>query len=616
MREIIRLHVPWDAPGEPSRRLGLALLCLALIGFFGSRYDNFLTVSNGLSTALNLSNIAIAAVGTALLLLAGNIDLSIGSQWAFGTMLVGWTAHETQGILAPLVVGLVAGALMGLINGLLVHWLAINPLIVTLGASLVYGGMAYVVSEGAPIYGFAPDLVSGMSARPLGVPVAVVVAAVVFLIGGLVMTATRSGVRIFAIGGNVDAAARGGVHVGRTVVSLFVVNGILIGLVSILTTTRLNNASPQLGATFSLDVLTAVILGGVAFSGGQGHPLGILAGVATIGVLDTGLVFAGAEDWYQDITRGIVLLLALVADQAVSRRRLRRTRTVAASTTADDGPGTGAMLEDRRRSTPDSVGAVVLRVAGLGKDYGAVRAAYDVSFDIRSGEIVCLVGDNGAGKSTVVKMLSGAVPPTRGHVEVNGSRIQSMTVAGLRAAGVSTVYQDLALCPNLSVAQNLVLGDEPLHRNPVLRFLRVRDDRTARRVATERVAKLGATIADGRRLVRDLSGGQRQSVAIARAMHDDTSLMILDEPTAALGVRQTSLVLGAIESIAATGTAVMLITHDVDTVFGVADRVIVMRGGTVVHDGPTSDLDQVDLVHLMAGLRIGNASTSVEGIPS
>lgn len=611
--------LPWIAPGEPSRRLGLAVLCVALVAVFGFAFDGFFTPSNALTTALNLSSITIAGIGTALLLISGNVDLSIGAQWALGGMVVGQVAVVTQNAVAPVVVGLLFGATVGLVNGLLVRWLAISPLIVTLGASLVYTGLAFAVSKGYSVYGFSADFVAIGAGRPFGVPIPVIVATVIFVVLGVALVGSRMGLRVYAIGGNPEAAARNGVPVGRSVVGLFTLNGVLISIVSILTVSRLNTASPQIGVTFALDVLTAVILGGVAFAGGQGHPLGVILGIVTIGILDTGLVFVGVEDWWQQVARGIVLVGALVIDQLAARTRARRRFSpTSASTSAIklsderelDAPAPTETAEAVARRVTDRV---ALECAGLAKSYGPVVAVRDAGFAVHYGEIVCLVGDNGAGKSTVVKMISGTVQPDTGTVRIGGVPATRHTAASFRDDGVHTVYQDLAICANLSVAHNLVLGEEPLQRFPLLRWLGIRDDRRAEALAAEKLARVGSTLKGGRQLIRDVSGGQRQSVAIARALRPDTKVMILDEPTAALGVRQTARVLDTVRGVARSGAGVVLITHDVETVLAVADRIVVMREGAVAFDGARADLSQSDLVHLMAGLKTttGQASPGV-----
>jgi ribose/xylose/arabinose/galactoside ABC-type transport system permease subunit/ABC-type branched-subunit amino acid transport system ATPase component len=597
----------WARPASLAwdwrNRLGLGLLCLALIGFFGIQYDNFFTIDNAFATLLNISSIAIAAIGSGFLLISGNVDLSIGGQYALISVVVARAAVLTQNPLLAVLAGLLFGAFLGLVNGLLVRGLKISPIIVTIGTAAIFRGMAYVVSGGVSIFGFPESFIAIGRTRigPASVPV--LIAAVVFIVGGLVLVRTVIGLRIFAIGGNSMAARLSGINTQRMVVGLYVFNGFLMGLVATLATARLGSGTPSIGLSFELDVLTAVILGGVGFAGGSGHPFGIFIGVATIAVLNTGLIFAGLQDWYQQIARGLMLLLALGADQYGA---IRRERAVTVEPQIDRRE---ALLEKAKgeakapvatRKTKSAADEIVFACRELSKSFGTVTAAYNVGFNVKAGEVVCLVGDNGAGKSTVIKMISGAIQPDRGETHLLGKPVQFGSPFDARTAGVETVYQDLALCANLGAAHNMVLGKEPTRTRwgP----LSLRDDAKSQQIARQRLLGLNIALEDYDRPVGSLSGGQRQSVAIARTVTDDVVMVILDEPTAALGVAQTRNVLNLIRTLADRNVAVIMITHDIEIVFEVADRIVVLRLGQVVYDGPTTTISQANLVHLMAGI--------------
>jgi ribose/xylose/arabinose/galactoside ABC-type transport system permease subunit/ABC-type branched-subunit amino acid transport system ATPase component len=610
------------APGDGSRRPGLALLCLALIAFFGLQYEDFASVSNGLTTAQNVASLAIASVGTTALLISRNVDLSIGAQYSLIGVLVALTGQQTDSAVLAIGAALLCGLALGTFNGILVRVLSISPIIVTLGALFLFQGLAFAISEGVSISGL-PDSFVAIGRNDVGpVPIPVVVAGVIFLVGGAFILRTVAGLRLYAIGGDPTAARQSGVRVSRQVIATFALNGMLIGVVAALTTARLTSGSPQVGQGFELDVLTAVILGGVAFSGGAGHPLGVLAGVATIGVLTSGLVFAGLQSWFQQIAKGGVLLLALAADQYTVRRRARAARRGEPgaedhSTARRPGSADVAVISrPRQPSTFDYEAPPVLSCEGLTKSYGGVRALLNGTLSVWPGEVVCVVGDNGAGKSTLIKILSGVVKPDSGSVEYRGEPVKFASPSEARAAGIETVYQDLALCPNLGVAHNLILGEEPRRR--WLGVLPVRDDQKAQEYAKERLSQLRITVPDLAAPVRSLSGGQRQAVAIARALHEDIGLAILDEPIAALGVAQTRNVLSLVRRAADAGTPVVLVTHDVSTVHAVADRVVVLRLGEVIHTSGVSDLAESDLLHLMAGLesRSGNSRGAAVEQPS
>ncbi|MBX3194050.1 MAG: ATP-binding cassette domain-containing protein [Microbacteriaceae bacterium] len=584
-------------PGESSRRLGLAVLGVALLVFFSLAFDNFFTVNNLVTTAQNVSSIAIASVGTMALLISGNVDLSIGSQFALISVTVATVVRDTQNALAGVVVALLLGALLGFVNGVLVKLLNISPLIVTLGMLAIYRGLAFVVAEGVSVYGFPYSFTAIAGLRIAEIPLTVLVALAIFLIGAFVLLRTVPGLRLYAIGGNPEAARMVGIRVDRMVIGAFTLSGLLMGVVALLSTSRLASGSPNVGLQFELDVLTAVILGGVLFTGGAGHPIGVIVGVFTIGVLNAGLIFAGFQDWWQQITKGGLLLLALSLDQLIPwwRRRRERQRATAASTAASSGP-----VERTRLRGSGDFGAPVLEASGISVSYGAVRALDDASLTVRAGEVVCLVGDNGAGKSTLIKAISGVTHFDEGTIRVGGEEMVLRDPSAARRAGIETVYQDLALCQNLGAAHNLILGEEPRRR--LLGVVPVRDDRAAIVQTQERLTSLGVAMTDVKRPVRALSGGQRQAIAISRVLRDDVRLVIMDEPTAALGVAQTDQVLRLVRRTADEGRGVILISHDIEDIFAVADRIVVLQLGRVVFDGPIDDLTRLDLIQLMAGM--------------
>lgn len=590
------------APGEASGRLGLALIAVGLVVLFSLLNPSFFRLENFVTIGVNSTSILIAVLGTSALLIAGYVDLSIGSMVALVGIIVAQVSVATQEPLLAIGTGLGLGFCLGLLNGILVRKLSISPLIVTLAMLAIYGGMAFVVSSVA-VYGFPEVLLELGRGKVFGVQYSVLIAIGVFIVGAFILTRTVVGLRIYAIGGDRRAAELCGVPVGPLIVGLYAVNGLLIGLVAVLTAGRLGSITPTIGVRFELDVLTAAILGGVAFTGGAGRPLGIAIGVATIGILNAGLIFVGLQSWWQEITVGAMLLLALVADQVMVGVRARRAHAAAvlstpvpgAATATPDAPAAG----DTANGHHPADGPPVFAIADAGKSYGALTALESASFSVGRGEVVCLLGDNGAGKSTLVKIISGAVAPETGTMVLDGEPVRFHGPHDARAHGVETVYQDLALCPNLSVVHNMMLGREQTRR--WLGLIPVRDDRRAAEACRTRLATLGVTLRDNNVLVRSLSGGQRQSVAIARALGEHVKLICLDEPTAALGVKQTAQVIRLIRSIAAAGTGVILVTHDLATVRGIADRIVVLNLGRVAYDGPVRHMDAEQLWALMAG---------------
>ncbi|GGV03281.1 ABC transporter ATP-binding protein [Actinomadura cremea] len=245
-------------------------------------------------------------------------------------------------------------------------------------------------------------------------------------------------------------------------------------------------------------------------------------------------------------------------------------------------------------------GDPVLRLTGLNKSFGPVHVLHDVDFAVRRGEVMALVGDNGAGKSTLIKCIAGIHPVDSGRIEFEG---RPVTIDGPRAAadlGIEVVYQDLALADNLDIVQNMFLGRER-------RKFAVLDEASMEKAARETLARLSVrTVKSVRQQVSNLSGGQRQTVAIAKAALWESKVVILDEPTAALGVAQTEQVLDLVRRLADTGHAVVLISHNMNDVFQVADRITALYLGRVAADVASSEVTHGQVVELITAGRSGD----------
>ena len=588
-------------PGGRSSRWGLAILIVAVGLFVQTQASNFLTSNNIETIILNVSSMMIAAAAAMRLLVAGNVDLSIGGQFSLISVVTALVARDTHSALIAVAVALGLGTAIGLVNGVAVRLLSISPLIVTLGVSFVYYGLANAFSHSQAVFGFPNSFLEIGLSKLAGVPTPVWIALIYFGACALWLTRTTSGIRRFAIGGNPIACRSEGINVDRSVLIDFVFMGFTMGLVALLATAHIQSGAPDIGINFELETLTAVIVGGVAFNGGAGRPLGVFLGVVLLGTIDAAMVFLGYADYFQQIAKGAILLLALAADQLARYRARVRTRPASADYAARDGsPAKSGRLGDLQLSTPPA-GTLAASIRGVSKRYGTVQALHDISFEIRYGEITCLVGDNGAGKSTLVKVLAGAVPATDGDILINTTaEANPVKVDNPRDAGVETVWQDLALCQNMGAAYNLSLGNEPSRGG--LGPIQIFDRRAAEDEARRRLAAIGVNLADMFRPLSDLSGGQRQSVSIGRVVTPEAKVVILDEPTAALGVHQTQNVVALIRELAGAGAAVLLVSHDIEIIREVADHYIVLNRGRLVADSTAADMSAQRLVHLMAGL--------------
>jgi ABC-type sugar transport system ATPase subunit len=292
------------------------------------------------------------------------------------------------------------------------------------------------------------------------------------------------------------------------------------------------------------------------------------------------------------------------------RRRLQGSRdldglTLSNDATAGARPSTGRAPAAPRGRSESAV--PLLRLENIGKNFGPVRALSGVDLEIYPGEVVALVGDNGAGKSTLIKTISGIWAPDAGHMYWEGSQVHIRHPKDAAALGIATMYQDLALADNLDIVENMFLGREQLRYGLL--------DETSMELSAKRtLTDLSVTtVRSIRQPVGSLSGGQRQAVAVARAVLQDAKLVIMDEPTAALGVSQTAMVLNLIHTLSESGVAVLVISHNLNDVFAVADQIAALYLGRVAGVGPASEYDTQRAVELITTGALAQSGTPAVG---
>lgn len=239
-----------------------------------------------------------------------------------------------------------------------------------------------------------------------------------------------------------------------------------------------------------------------------------------------------------------------------------------------------------------------LRLASVRKEFGGIVAIADFSLSLHRGEVVALVGDNGAGKSTLVKLVSGVHPPTSGDIHIDGHLAKGADARAARKLGVEVVYQDLALADHQPVYMNMFLGRERV-TGPLQRL----DKKRMARETQQLVDELDVRIPSAKTTIRNLSGGQRQGVAISRATHWAENLVLMDEPTAALGVAETAKVEELIQRLKARNLAILLVSHNLDQVFRLADRITVLRRGAQIGTRDTMKADKNEIVSMITGLQ-------------
>jgi simple sugar transport system ATP-binding protein len=361
------------------------------------------------------------------------------------------------------------------------------------------------------------------------------------------------------------------------------------------------------GVGWELIAIAMAVIGGTLLTGGYGSVIGTVLGAFMYAMVNDGLLLIGLQGYWVNIFLGVVVLVAVLINRMVidrfvmtpDRPALEQPIIVAdePALTGETAPldGAEASRRDRRGAGPTTP---VVALRDVTMTFQSVTALREISIEAHAGKVLALLGDNGAGKSTLIKVLSGVYHPTSGSVEVDGRPVTLRSAHDARAAGISTVFQDLAVCDLMSISRNMVLGNEPLERfGP----LRIYDAKKADRIAKDALATLGV---DLRRRLSDpaatLSGGQKQAVAIARAIVYGSRCLILDEPTAALAVRQTQQVLDQVRRARDSGQAVMLIMHNLQQAVSVADDVVVLARGRVMGKFSSADADLERVTQLVA----------------
>jgi ribose/xylose/arabinose/galactoside ABC-type transport system permease subunit/ABC-type branched-subunit amino acid transport system ATPase component len=645
--------------------LFVALVIMSL--YFSTATDSFFTRSNILVVLEQVSVLGMVAVPGAMLLVSGNLDLSVGSVAGLSAAVFGEFDKIFGWPMWLSVIGALAvGAAWGAGNGFLISYLGFSPVIVTLGGFAGAAGLAQTITSDNTRSGFGSAFDFLGDGTLAGIPVPVIIFFAVFLVGVYVWYETATGRHLIAIGANKDAATALGVASKRLPFVIYVLSGTAAALGGLIITAQLDGASVQIGVGLELQVLTAILLGGVAFNGGRGSLWGTLAGILFIGVLDDGLILINVGPYVADLAVGGALVVAAALD--VLYQRLERIPVpesaeaealetdrpagpvpggagadgagVAAGAGAD-GAGAGGTATPVAAADPGGVagegqggsGGVdsaagpvgpALRATGAGgpsvppvggppgggppeggrtdragrngqpvpalevsditKRFGPVVALRGVSLSLDGGEVLGLVGDNGAGKSTLISIISGVARPDSGEIRVDGKPWAETGARTVREAGIETVFQNLALVPTLSIAENMYLGRELYGPGQLASAARRIDKRRMRREVEAAFSRLGLRMPPVTAKAGALSGGQRQAVAVARAVLWGSRVVIMDEPAAALGVQQTEAVLALIDRLKAEGVATLLVSHNMEHVLRVADRVAVFRLGRKIAD--------------------------------
>lgn len=314
------------------RKFGILIVLLLLMVFFSVTTSAFLSLTNLFNVARQVSMLGIAAVGMTCVLLTGGIDLSVGSLLSIVSVAGAWAMVKggCSQVVAVLIC-LALATLFGLINGLIVTKVNIPPLIATLGTMTIIRGISFIITGGLPIHGF-PESFTIIGQGYIGViPIPVIIMAIVFIAGAFILNRSFFGRYFYAIGGNEEATRLSGVNVRGIKLLVYSLSGLTAGIAGVILLSRVNSGQPVAGSGFEMDVVTAIVLGGVSISGGEGKLSGVLTGVLIMGVLSNGLIIMNIGDYYQNVIKGLVLLIAVGFDRMQQANKKAKTLPASAA---------------------------------------------------------------------------------------------------------------------------------------------------------------------------------------------------------------------------------------------------------------------------------------------
>lgn len=300
-------------------KYGVVVVLAVLISFFTVKTDVFLTPANLINVFRQVSIVGICAVGMTFVILTGGIDLSIGSIIAVSSVFAASLMKSGHGEVTSTIIALGAGVLIGLINGAMINELKISPLISTLGSMTVLRGIAYIITDGLPVHGFSKSYRFLGQGHISGVPVPVIIMAIVFVIGYIILNKTPFGRYVYGVGGNEEATMMSGVSVKKVKYMTYALSGLMAALAGVVLLSRINSGQPNAGIGYELDVVTAVVLGGISVNGGEGKLTGVLAGIFIMGILTNGMILMNINEYYQSVAKGLVLITAVGVDGFTKR---------------------------------------------------------------------------------------------------------------------------------------------------------------------------------------------------------------------------------------------------------------------------------------------------------
>ncbi len=576
-----------------ARYLTLLAIVALLFVIFGTNNPAFLKVSNLMNIFRQIGVLTIVSVGMTFIILTGGIDLSVGSNVAVSGMVGAKVLTVTGSLFLSFAVTLACASLFGLINGIMIGKFHIMAFIVTLAMMSVGRGLTMLIGNAAsikitnPLYMFIGQ---GMIMR---IPVVVFGLVVLYMLFIYLNEKSVFCRWLYAIGGNRTAADANGIHSERVLIATYTLGGLITGIGAIFTVGRMGSAQPYAGDGLEFEVITAVVLGGTSLSGGIGKLKGTICGAILVGVLGNGLSMMQADQYFNYITKGILILAAVIADLIITYYRNQKM------TPKLKEAGQAAVENDQWKQVLDQPDKVI-EMKGITKAFPGIKVLDGVDVTFSQGQIHALAGENGAGKSTLMKILTGEVKMDLGQISINGVPVLIHSPAKAEEIGISIIHQELALVPELTVAQNIFLGKEVKAKIPG--FISKHE---MNRRAQELIDQLELNI-DARSIVGKRTVSEQQMIEIIKAVEKNSWMIIMDEPTSSLTEREKEKLFGIIDKLKKKKVGIIYITHRMQEIFSISNCITILRDGTMVGHYPTEEMDENKVISRMVGRELNN----------
>ena len=590
--------------GKSLRNIVLIFVILLMLVIFSLLSDSFFSSGTLMNFIRQNAVLFIAAMGSLLIMLTGGLDLSVGSSGALAGMVAAIVMtkvgmqNAATGFIGFAVV-IMIGMIIGTANGYFIGYLNISPFMTTLamlsitrGATIAISGNSRIIVDNSFYVWLGNKTIPiNLGTTTANFPVSVVLVIIIVLLTAIILQKTAFGRKLYAVGGNKSAATSSGINSKKMILTAYVLNSIFMCLASVVWVGRTMSAVPRQGEGFEFNVLTAVILGGCSLAGGIGTVSGTLIGATLLGVISTGLSMIDLPPYVIYWVQGGLIILAVFIEIRMGTQKVKCAAEVQSSHNLHANKSHVMELINKNEQC-------TLELTNIGKSFPGVKALEDISLTIERGKIHAIMGENGAGKSTLMKIMTGVYKKDCGEIKINGFPVEIKNPVEAQKLGISIIYQEFALVPYMSIAQNVFLGKEIPSK--IKLFL----DRAGMRREAKNILKRVNLKLDVNSSVQDCRVGQQQMVEIAKAVGANSWVVVMDEPTAALTEDDKERLFGIIRELKAQGVAIVYISHRMAEIFAIADVVTVLRDGKHVITAPISEVDENKLIKYMVGREI------------